>query len=85
MTRSVFLMLGVASLCAIAFFSARYAQRSAVARIDAIGRDESATVRFSWQHESVAVGIDRSGDGSDPFIERAVGGYRKLASMVPPK
>lgn len=45
---------------------------------------ESATVRFSWAScEGVDVGLDRNGDGSDPFIDRAVASYRKLHAEVP--
>lgn len=45
--------------------------------------NESATVRFSWESGGVLAGIDRTGDGSDPFIDRAVHGFRRLESQVP--
>jgi len=45
---------------------------------------ECATVRFEWESGPVDVGIDRLGDGSEPFIDRAVSGYKYLSGSVPP-
>lgn len=44
----------------------------------------SATVRFSWESGPVGVGLDSTGDGSEPFYDRAIAGYKYVSKSVPP-
>lgn len=43
-----------------------------------------AEMTFSYESGPVEVGMKQTGDGSEPFIDRAVSGYRYLAALVPP-
>lgn len=45
---------------------------------------QSATVRFSWESGLVGVGLDSTGDGSEPFYSRVIAGYKYVATSVPP-
>lgn len=45
---------------------------------------QSATVRFSWESGPVGVGLDSTGDGSEPFYDRAIAGYKYVSKSVPP-
>lgn len=45
---------------------------------------ENAVVRFSWQSGATDIRLDRSGDGSNPFLDRALSSWKYLAQAAPP-